>query len=211
MNHKSSGGIGIAALIGIGVLGFLAKSIFPSLGRLFMGAAIVGIVLMGLLVAAVIYFAFADKGEKEVKDEGSAMLSKGRTKLMEIRRMGMNIKDVEIRKENEAICAVADKILHNLRNHPEDLPRMRQLFSYYLPTWAKILQKYAHLEEGGIADPRMTESMVLCLGDIKAAMNKMYQNLFEDDILDLTVEMEVLTMVGKRDGLLEEGTLREAE
>ena len=34
------------------------------------------------------------------------------------------------------------------------------------------------------------------------AMEKQYNNLFEIDILDLTVEMEVLTQICKRDGLL---------
>ena len=34
------------------------------------------------------------------------------------------------------------------------------------------------------------------------AMEKQYNNLFENDILDLTVEMEVLTQICKRDGLL---------
>ena len=88
---------------------------------------------------------------------------------------------------------------------------MRQLFSYYLPTWETILKKYLRLEESGVMDPRMTESMVLCLKDIQAAMGKMYQNLFDDDVLDLTVEMEVLNMVGKRDGLLDEDSLQVME
>ena len=41
-----------------------------------------------------------------------------------------------------------------------------------------------------------------CLENIKSAMDKQYQNLFEDDKLDLTVEMEALALACKRDGLL---------
>ena len=211
MNNKSSGGLGLAALIGVGIVGFLLKSIIPSLGRIFLGTAVVGMVLIALLVGVVIYFAFFQKEEKPAEDSGNAMLSKGRAKLMDIRRTGMRVNAAEIRKLNDETCATADKILQTLKSQPDDLPRMRQLFSYYLPTWASILQKYVRLEESGVMDPRMTESMLLCMKDIKAAMEKMYRNLFEDDILDLTVEMEVLNMVGKRDGLLDEGTLQAGE
>ena len=35
-------------------------------------------------------------------------------------------------------------------------------------------------------------------------MEKQYNNLFEDDILDLTVEMKILTQMCKKDGLLTE-------
>ena len=210
MNNKP-GGLGIAALIGVGVVGFLLKSMIPALGKIFMGAAILGLVLLAALIGAVVYFAFFNKEEKPAADEGTAMLSKGRTKLMDIRRVGMHIKETEIRRLNEEICTDAERILRELKAQPEDIGRMRQLFSYYLPTWETILKKYRRLEESGVMDPRMTESMVLCLKDIKAAMGKMHRNLFEDDILDLTVEMEVLNMVGKRDGLLEEGTLEMGE
>lgn len=210
MNNKS-GGLGIAALIGVGLIGLLLKKAIPALGKIFMGAAVVGLVLVALLVGAIIYFAFAKPKDEKKADDGRIMLSTGRAKLVDIRRAGMHIKETEIRRLNEEICADAERILQELKSQPEDIGRMRQLFSYYLPTWETILKKYRRLEESGVMDPRMTESMVLCLKDIKAAMGKMHRNLFEDDILDLTVEMEVLNMVGKRDGLLEEGTLEMGE
>lgn len=210
MNNKS-GGLGIAALIALGVVGFLLKSMIPALGKVFMGAAVVGLVLLAALIGAVLYFAFAQPKEEKKTSDNNAMLSTGRAKLVDIRRAGMRIKEKEIRKLNDEICAEAERILQELKSQPEDITRMRQLFSYYLPTWETILKKYIRLEESGIADDRMTESMMLCLKDIKAAMGKMYQNLFENDVLDLTVEMEVLNMVGKRDGLLEEGTLEIGE
>ena len=211
MNKGSSGSWGIAALIGLGLLGFGLRKVLPSLGSLLLWGAAIGGVLIVLLVAVVMYFAFAKPKEEKQGAEDMAMLSKGRAKMVDIRRMDMRIKDPAIRKQNGAICTTADQILRKLKAQPEDIPRMRQFFSYYLPTWGNILQKYLRLEESSMADLRMSESMVLCLRDIQTAMDKLYQNLFEDDILDLTVEMEVLNMVAKRDGLLEEGTLQMGE
>ena len=38
-------------------------------------------------------------------------------------------------------------------------------------------------------------------------MDKQYENLFQSDFLDMTVEMEAMTMACKRDGLLTEEEL----
>ena len=38
--------------------------------------------------------------------------------------------------------------------------------------------------------------------DMETAMEKQYLNLFEDDKLDLCVEMDVLTRICRQDGLL---------
>ena len=62
--------------------------------------------------------------------------------------------------------------------------------------------KYKELESSGVPTMEVTENTIDCLKNIKAAMEKQYNNLFESDILDLTVEMEVLTQICKRDGLL---------
>ena len=60
------------------------------------------------------------------------------------------------------------------------------------------------LEESGVPADNMTLSTISCLSDIKEAMGKQYSNLFDNDMLDLSVEMEALTLVCKRDGLLTE-------
>ena len=48
----------------------------------------------------------------------------------------------------------------------------------------------------------MADNALSCLGDIKKAMERQYANLFEDDILDLSVEMEALSIAVRRDGLI---------
>lgn len=60
-------------------------------------------------------------------------------------------------------------------------------------------------------NPELAGPVMECLGNIKSAMDKQYQNLFEDDKLDLTVEMEALTLACKRDGLLDSDAADTAE
>lgn len=202
MNERSGG---ILGLIALAVAFFVLKKFFPALAKLFMflgGVAAVGVVL---LVAAVIFFAFRKpkKTEQQQMDEYAvSTVQKGRTQLMDIRRLAMKIKNPDIRRSSENICAQIDKILRTLKEQPGDLPRLGRFFSYYLPTLQSILTKYTRLEATGLPGEDTAEKTLSCLKDMESAMEKQYQNLFEDEKLDLTVEMKVMTQICKRDGLL---------
>lgn len=210
MDNKYSGILGFFGLIAAVVLYFVLRKVFPSLATamLVVGAVIVALIV--ILVVVVLFFAL----RKPKKNDGpaadndvTAVLTKGRTNLTELRRMGIRIKNLKVRKLNEEICVIIDKILRALKEQPEDIPRVRQFLNYYLPTMGEILLKYVRVEESGVPAETVTQNTIAWLGDIKTAMEKQYANLFDDDILDLTVEMETLTLACKRDGLLTgEGT-----
>lgn len=204
-NH--SGKLWIIGLVGAAVLYALQRRVFPSLASVLLAAGGIIAALLALLVGVVLYFAFRKPKEKTgelgTADPG-AVLSKGRASLVELRRMGLHVKNQEIRGLNEKICGEIEKILRTLKEQPEEIPGVRSFFNYYLPTLGTILQKYIRLEESGVPAEEITRSTVSCLKDIRTAMEKQYTALFDDDILDLTVEMEALKMVCRRDGLLTE-------
>jgi len=207
MDDRSSGVLGVLGLVGVVILFFFLRRAFPSLATVLLVIGGIVVALIVILVAVVIYFAFRKPKGKDGAPgaaDVTAVLSKGRSNLMELRRMGMRVKNQQVRKLNEEICGTADKILRTLKEQPEDIPRVRQFFNYYLPTLGNILLKYVRLEESGVPAANMTESTISCLGDIKTAMGKQYTNLFDNDMLDLSVEMEALTLACKRDGLLED-------
>lgn len=169
--------------------------------------AVIIIVLLIALIAVVIYFAFKKQKPSpadELAEERKAMVKKGRSHLMDLRRLGMKVQNQDVRALNEQICMSADKIFQTLQEKPECIPNVRKFFNYYLPTQGSILEKYIRVESSGVPSGELTHNVVSCLGDIRKAMEKQYNNLFDDDILDLTVEMEVMTAVCKRDGLLAE-------
>jgi len=205
MKNKGSGGlIGIIAIIAA-ILFFTAKGLFPVLTGML--KALLGVIVAGviILVIAVVYFAFRKTDAKQAEDEKSKLnsqLAKGRTNLMDLRNIGLRIKNSEIRSVNDDICKTVDKILSTLKKQPEDITKMRQFFSYYLPTLTNILKKYVAIEESGVPADNIVQSTINCLGDIKKATEKQYTALFDNDMLDMSVEMEALTTACKRDGLL---------
>lgn len=167
------------------------------------------IVLIGIvvLVAVVLYFAFrkpSEEKETTAEDAAAALLAGGRTDLVQLRQLTMRVRDKEIRQAGEGVCGTIDEILKALKEQPQDIQRVRNLFTYYLPTLGGILRRYIRLEQSGISTEK--EKVLSCLGDIRTAMEKLYESLFDDDKLDLTVEMEVLEQICKRDGLLDGST-----
>lgn len=197
----------------------------PIIGLLLgvVGFAVLGVVL---LVGLVVFLAFKGMKKKPAAKENTAkkntaeqknpkqangtdtgsneVLNKGRRSVMELRMLTVKIKNMEVRKISEEICNTAESILKELKEQPEDIRKVRQFLNYYLPTLGSILTKYIRLEQSDMPTVEITEKTLIHLREIYAAMQKQYENLFADDILDLSVEMEALTQACKRDGLLGE-------
>ena len=202
---QDSGLMGMFGLIGGITLLLVARRYVPDLANLIL--LLIGVcgVLLIILVSVVLYFALKKPKkteEQKASDEINDIIKRGRNNLMGLRRMSMEIKHARARTLSTEICVTIERIFRTLKEKPDQISSLRPFFNYYLPTLEKILIKYKEIESSGVPTEEITQSTITCLEDIKMAMEKQYNNLFENDILDLTVEMEVLTQICKRDGLL---------
>ena len=202
---QDSGLMGMFGLIGGITLLLVARRYVPDLANLIL--LLIGVcgVLLIILVSVVLYFALKKPKkteEQKASDEINDIIKSGRKNLMGLRRMSMEIKHARARTLSTEICVTIERIFRTLKEKPDQISSLRPFFNYYLPTLEKILIKYKEIESSGVPTEEITQSTITCLEDIKMAMEKQYNNLFENDILDLTVEMEVLTQICKRDGLL---------
>ena len=207
MNDNSSGILGFFCLIGAVIAYFVIRRFFPSLATALLIVGGITLVLLLLLVAVVMYFALKKpkKSSSQIaEEENQQILTVGRKNLMQLRCLTMEVKDSRVRTVSVETCGVIENILKVLKEHPEQISNVRQFLNYYLPTQGKILKKYVNLESNGIPSGELKDNTVGYLKDIKRAMEKQYKNLFEDDLLDLSVEMKALTLACKRDGLLSE-------
>lgn len=183
---------------------FIGRSFFPGVLKVVLTVAAIGVALIAVVIAFFIIRAIKKSNDPAnvARRERDAILSKGRSHLVKLRSMAMSIGDEEVRAVSNEICSSVDLILTTLKEQPENIPAVRQFFNYYLPTMGNILTKFVRVEKSGVPMKDMPANAVSCLRDIKTAMDKQYANLFDDDILDLTVEMDALTLACKRDGLL---------
>lgn len=202
---------GLLGLIGVVVLFLITKRFFPSLSTVLLVIGGIALACIAALVVLVVFFAFRKPqkpaAEKDAEDAVS-VLAKGRSHLLELRQPALRVRDQEIRTSSERVCQVIQKILDTLKEQPEDIPKARQLFSYYLPTLGGILRRFLRLEQSGVPAVDTTDKVNSCLNSIQAAMEKLYASLFDNDQLDLTVEMEVLKQMCRQNGLLAENAVQ---
>ena len=198
-------------LLGAVILFVILRQIFPSLTTILLVIAGIALLCIASLVGLVLFFSLRKPKLKEGQEKAehtAALLAQGRADLLELCQLALRVKNQEIRASSESVCHVIQQILGALKEQPEDIPKARQLFSYYLPTLGGILQRFIRLEQSGVPAADATGKVISCLDSIQAAMEKLYASLFDDDKLDLAVEMEVLKQCCKQEGLLEENTVQ---
>ena len=225
-NRRSLGCLsGVIVIVVIVVALVLIHKYVPSIFTAF--AWIAGIAAVILIAVIVLIVLLANKAVKSLKKsdpqpgpnsdpaktqtgtaglppEQAAIINKGRSDLLTVRRILSKIHNYEISQAGNDICASLDKLLQTLREKPEKIKGCRQFLNYYIPTLAEVLTKYSRLETSGVVTEENTEKVKNFLIDFRKASGKQYQSLFEDDKLDMTVDIEAMTIAIKRDGLLDE-------
>ena len=206
-NGKNTGLLGFLGLIACVALYFAARKFFPALSTLLLWVLGIAAVLIVVLVVVVI-FAAVHKPKKTPEQERSEVqemvLKKARASLMELRTSAMRVKQQQVRENAQNICVTLEQILKELKNQPEDIVKARSFLNHSLPMLSGILKKYVRLEQSGAPNEDVTAQTISCLQDLETAAQKQYQNLFDDDVVDITADMEVLTQLCRKNGLLEE-------
>ncbi len=123
--------------------------------------------------------------------------------ILQSRMTNNRIRNVGIRTGAEDALKKAENIVAVLRQQPNEIRRCNQFFNYYLPTLQTILEKYVTLESSGVDLKESTDKTLNYLDEIREAFDKQYDNLFKDEKLDLTVEIEAMQLALRRDGLID--------
>ena len=89
---------------------------------------------------------------------------------------------------------------------PAKAPQIRKFMDYYLPTTLKMLASYRTMSNRGVSVNDMTEArstVIRGMGMVLTACQKQLDNLYKDDILDVSTDIDVLEQMLKRDGFTE--------
>ena len=211
-NSGSGGGIiGIIAVLVVGVGGlFAAHSFAPALFKILIWVVIgVVVLLIGLIVLIIVLANKSGKYKDEktsvngkLTDEQSGVITTSRQEVMELRRVIMQIHVMPIRLSANEACALLDKILKTLKEQPDEIKNARQCLNYYIPTLKNVMSHFRELESKGQMNDDMQKKTESFLSDVKSALQKQYDNLFDNEKLNMEVDMEAMTIAIKRDGLL---------
>lgn len=139
-------------------------------------------------------------------DAADAMISRGQEMLHQIREENDAIPDQVLSGQMDELEQLCVQIFKTVAEKPAKAPQIRKFMDYYLPTTLKMLANYRTMSNRGVSVNDMTEArstVIRGMGMVLTACQKQLDNLYKDDILDVSTDIDVLEQMLKRDGFTE--------
>jgi DNA-binding Lrp family transcriptional regulator len=124
--------------------------------------------------------------------------------ICEIRKLNEDILDVPVSDKIDRIEDLTAKIFRAVEDDPDKEPNIKSFMSYYLPTTLKLLRTYATFEKQGISGENIESAkrdIENILDTLVDGFARQLDRLFEDDVIDISTDIEVLETMMKRDNL----------
>lgn len=143
-----------------------------------------------------------DTGNPDV----DALLERGREMIIEIRAENEKIPDTILTEKLDKLEHQCSEIFRAVYDKPAKASQIRKFMDYYLPTTLKMVKGYRVLGERNMASKDVVAArhrIEDALEVVLQGCQKMLDNLYRDDVLDITTDIDVLEQMLKRDGLTE--------
>lgn len=111
------------------------------------------------------------------------------------------IRNAELNRRIDRICAIADNILAEIAADPRDMRRARKFLNIYLDGARQVTEGYARTHPQ-TQSCELEQNFRNVLETIETAFQEQHQKLLEEDVFDLDVKIEVLNTQLKREGIL---------
>ncbi|MDL2206280.1 5-bromo-4-chloroindolyl phosphate hydrolysis family protein [Eubacteriales bacterium OttesenSCG-928-N13] len=137
-----------------------------------------------------------------------ALLQQSREDLEKIKQANLGIPAPVITAQIDRLEKSGAQILNAVADKKERADQVRKFMNYYLPTTTKLLEQYRTLSALGSSGEQIQKAMSSVessLGMIGDAFDKQLDNLYKDEALDMTSDVQVLETMMAGDGLTEEG------
>lgn len=196
--RKSLGAVAVAAGVFVGA--WLGVPLHPAIaGTLALGALAGAHLLYGLdprlpKVIAAGAHGYTTEDVLEALDEAESAIAS-------IEKSRRRIRNLELSRRLGRICASAREILDVIEDDPRDLRRARKFLKVYLTGAQRVCDGYARLHPRG-RSVELEESFRIVLETIEEVFKEQHDRLLENNVLDLDVQIEVLTNQLKREGVV---------
>jgi hypothetical protein len=133
------------------------------------------------------------------------LISRGQDMLRQIRREDELIPDETLSGQIVELEHITAQIFKTVIEQPRKAPQIRRFMDYYLPTTLKMLTSYRKLNERGVSgeDAKATKERIeSAMQVVLGAFRKQLETLYQNDMLDITTDIDVLETMLKQDSLL---------
>jgi len=182
----------------IGVACFAILNFWLAAG--FLPALIVGV--LAWLVAALIGSGKNREDKINVdsitRQEIDSTIKAGRKLTAAMRQASYRLQQVEVKKEIEDLCKIAESMFELLRKDPNDLRIVKQFITYYLEPTHKIVLKYVEL---ATTRPMPADAVSILdkteksFKSIRATFLQQKEKMLANDVMDLDTEIKVFETI----------------
>ena len=133
------------------------------------------------------------------------LVERGQAMLAQIRQENAMIPDEGLTEQMNQLDDVANRIFRTVAEQPQKAPQIRRFMDYYLPTTLKMLAGYRKMDERQVKgeNAQATRDQVRkAMDTVIRAFNKQLDALYQDDMLDLTTDIDVMENMLRQDGLI---------
>ena len=137
-----------------------------------------------------------------------ALVEKGQEMLKQIRNENDLIPDPELSAQMDQLDDVANRIFRTVADQPAKAPQIRRFMDYYLPTTLKMLTGYRKMDERQVSgqNAQQTRAQIRQAMDVVLrAFDKQLDALYQDEMLDISTDIDVMETMLKQDGLVDSG------
>lgn len=141
---------------------------------------------------------------KTGNEQVDQLIERGRSILAEIVEENRLIPDPALSRQIDEMESITNKIFRTVVEQPDKGPQIRRFMDYYLPTTLKMLRGYRKMDERRISGreaENVKEKIESAMDVVIGALKKQLNTLYQDDILDISTDIDVLETMLKQDGL----------
>ncbi len=134
-------------------------------------------------------------------------VEEGKEYIRRIREINDEIPGEEISNKLYRLENVCARIFEHIEEKPEKLTDLRKFMNYYLPTTLKLVEAYHEFSVQPVQGANISSAkneIEETLDDISGAFEKMFDKLFEDDAMDISTDISVLSTMLAQEGLLKD-------
>jgi len=113
---------------------------------------------------------------------------------------GRDLASIEFKQRLGSIIASIETILKLIEESPRDIRRARKFLKVYLEGAQRITDQYARTH-GHVQSAELEHNFRTLLVDMENTCNEQHQKLLQNDLLDLDVQIEVLSTRLRQEGV----------
>lgn len=130
----------------------------------------------------------------------------GRNTVLELQQLNKQIPDPVVSSSLQAIETMTQEMFRQVELQQDKLQSIRRMLNYYLPTTLKLVRKYAEIQDQKDLKrvAGMLEQIRGALDAVETALKKQLNNLYENDAVDITADIQVMEQMLRSHGLSSE-------